>query len=117
MVFNDDPVINVEIEIGTVSSPTNIGSNGSTFESGTQNVEAEDLTMTILSASSATFNVKIEWLDPDGNVRREEAPTPLQGVTDVEDSLVTIKGNRFNLKVEDASSSATNNVHGTAKVQ
>ncbi len=118
MTYNDDPAIDVEVEIGTVDSPVNVGSNGSTFESGTQRIKsATRLSGTITSDDSASINVTVEWLNSDGSVRREQSPPPLQSVADgdVDEFTLNIKSNRFNLKVADASGSADNRVHGSAK--
>lgn len=104
-----------DVDIGTADEPVNIGTGGSKFESGTRDTGgAQELSGTVISDQSNTFNIKVEWQDDDGNSLREEAPSSLQGVTDVTEFNLIVKSDHFNLIVEDASGNATNEVHGSA---
>jgi len=104
-----------DIDIGSASSPVNIGTGGSEFQSGQRSTGgAQELALTVVSASSATFDVNIDWMDENGNVLRTESPSAAQGVTDVEKLTIITVSDNFQLRITDASGNTTNNVHGSA---
>jgi hypothetical protein len=104
-----------DIDIATASNPTNIGTDGSAFESGQrQTGGAREVAISAVSDDDAAFNVEIEWMDENGNVLRTEAPSALQGVTDINKATIIAVSDNFNLRLADASGNAQNNVYGTA---
>lgn len=100
-----------DIDIGTNASPHDL--NTSDFESGPKNAGgAEALAGEITSQDSATFSVKVDWLNDENEVIITHEPAGLTDVTDVNFNLI-MRSDRFELRVTDTSG-GQNRIHGTA---
>lgn len=104
-----------DIDIGTSNNPTNIGSNGSEFQSGARSTGgAQELTGTVVSDQGNNFDIHIDWLDDNDNLLRTESPSAIQGVNNVDNFNIVTKSDRFELRITDVSGNATNEIHGSA---
>lgn len=102
-----------DVDIGTSSSPHDLDSGNNNFSSGIRSVGgATELSGQIISDDNAQFNIKVDWVDDDGNVAITHAKPALQGVTDVYFNII-MRSDRFKLRVEDASG-GQNRVHGSS---
>lgn len=101
-----------DMNIGTASNPQDLDGGSNDYDSGARNVGgSEAIAGQIVSDDSAQFNVHVDWLDADDNVVITHSPAALQGVTDVDFTLVS-RSDRFKVRVEDASG-GQNRVHGS----
>lgn len=99
-----------DIDIGTASNPLDL-TTGS-FESGERNAGgAEALAIKLVDDTGGTFDVKVDWLNDDGNVTITEERAAMTNVSDLEANLI-MRSDRFNLRV--LNNSGATETHGTA---
>lgn len=105
-----------DINVGTASSPRDLIADGD-YASGERNTGGSEAIAGEFSTDDGnSFNVEIDWIDEDGNVVETHDPNPGQDITGSFEFAWRIRSDRWELRVEDTSNAAQNNVHGSANV-
>lgn len=100
-----------DIDIATSSSPIDLTGADGPFESGQRSTGgAEALAGHILDDNGNTFDVRVDWMDDQGNVLVTDDRSSLTGVSDVKFNLV-VRSDHFEVRVVDNGGATA--VHGT----